>query len=86
MEIEDSNFKLAKSMQLTSLITIALTQATTIIRLEMDEVVISSLVGVIDKERIFNLFSRVVATFRQLSTKEIKQICLEMVNNEEIFE
>jgi hypothetical protein len=52
----------------------------------MDEVIINSLIGFVDKKQIFELFSKVVVTFTHLNPKEVKGICLEMVNSEEIFE
>ena len=56
--------------------TVAMTQVTTVIRLTMDEVVINGICGIVNKDKIFELFNRVVATFKQLNPKELKQLCL----------
>ena len=53
LEAEDEAEKLEKVMQFGSLLTLAMTQATTTCRLTMDEVIINAFIGIIDKEAIF---------------------------------
>lgn len=55
-------------------------------RLDIDEVVINNMIGIVDKEKVFECYSRVVATYKQLNPKELKGLCLEIVNSEELFE
>lgn len=59
-----------------NILTIAMTQATTTCRLTMDEVVINALIGIIDKDKVFELYAKTVNTFRQLNPKELKHLCL----------
>jgi hypothetical protein len=60
---------------------IAMNQAATVSRLDMDETVINGLLGFLNKEKVFELFAKVVATFKQSNPKELKLSCLEIVNN-----
>ena len=64
---------------------IAMNQAATVSRLDMDETVINGLLGFLNKDKAFELFAKVVATFKHSNPKELKLSCLEIVNNEELF-
>lgn len=54
----------------------------TVTRIDIDELLIGGLVRMINKPKLFAFFARVIATFKQLTVKEIKVLCLELINSE----
>lgn len=52
----------------------------------MDEVVISNMIGLPCKQKVFDIYARILSTYKQLNPKELKNLCLEIVNNQELFE
>lgn len=69
MQSEEKYEKINKSLQFGASIMLAINQASTAIRLDIDETVVNAMLGIIDKEKIFSLFARVVATFKQSNSK-----------------
>ena len=76
----------SKTLQSSSSLMCYISLINIVLRFEIDEVVSNSFIGIIDKEKIFGLFSRVAASYTHLDMSNLKYLCLQMVNKDEIFE
>jgi hypothetical protein len=61
---------------------VVLNKINSIIRLELDETVINNILQIDCKEKVFDIFGRILVTYKQLNVKEFKHLCLEVVNKE----
>lgn len=65
---------------------VVLNKINSVMRLELDEVVISNILQIDCKPKVFEVFARILMTYPQLNVKEFKHLCLEIINKDELFE
>lgn len=75
-----------KADELINDLKVVLGNVNSIIEVDLDETIVSNVLKIDCKTKVFEIYSRIITTYKQLNIKELKNLCLEVINKEELFE